>query len=111
MSAQPKLVDEPMKKKLHWTQRPENKAKLARLIRKMVKTKNRGKKNVTVKRSKEETPETDPHREDIIYAFARTEAWLEFYANSIELPKSFVTEQVAKLLLVQTRRKGLGAGN
>jgi hypothetical protein len=79
-----------MAKKLHWTQTPEGKAKLA------------------ARRNRKES--SDGQEEGhIIYALGRTEEWLGVYADSLGLPRTLVTSRVGELLQRKTCRSRVGS--
>ena len=95
-------------KKLHWTQLPENKEKVKAMAEKGASTR----RKVNVKRKHSTKGKAEAHQDSrIVYAFAHVEAWIELYADSVELPRSIVTEQVAELLLLQVRGKRMGTRN
>lgn len=84
-----------MAKRKHWTQLPENKAKLRKQLAKAARTKAKGRKTSGEPSDSQKEQDAAVHA----YAFGHVEAWLEVYARSHGLSPSALTHRVARLLL------------
>lgn len=83
-----------MTKKLHWTQRPENRARVVALAKKR-----HAKRPMTSRSPKRETPDaTDLHAEETAYAFGFTQSWLYAYAERTGIARQTLAYRVGKLL-------------
>jgi hypothetical protein len=92
-------------KKLHWTQRPENKAKLAKVRRKAAKA--------LRKKAREVFPDESSHSEVSVqevqiqtasgYAFGKIDQVISDTAGQIGVPYSAVAERVWQLLRNKSR--------
>lgn len=80
---------------MHWTQKPENKARLKKMRRKSARLK----KNFHLRTPNE--PQEDAHT---AYAFGYTQAWLQTYSERLGIAQSALTIRVGKLLQSASRR-------
>lgn len=94
------------KKKTHWTKRPENRAKVAKMIAKGKKTakkkKNGVKKHaamqVTPKPSSENSHASIIPQDTFAYALGFIECWIETYAKSASIPSETFAAKLGKVL-------------
>ncbi len=85
--------------KIHWTNRPENKAKLKKMLRAAAVT--RAKKNAA-----QSTPATETGIPDDTFAYAlgHVECWLDTYAKSAGVPAAALTARLGKVLQSKASR-------
>lgn len=97
-------------KQVHWTKRPENKAKVAAMIAKGKRTSKKAKttKHSTIRRQTNDAP---ARREIAIeetpvfaYALGHVEAWLETYAKSADISSETLASKLGKVLQLKARR-------
>jgi hypothetical protein len=94
-----------MDKKLHWTQTPEGRRRMALIARKGRKA--LAKKNGKRPYTRHEAPEVDERI--VVYALSHCETWLQVYANGVSVSAAALTSRVAELLHKSSRRSLLGA--
>lgn len=95
-----------MAKAKHWTQRPENKARLAKQARDTAKkraiTRRNGHKHDA---KREQGQEGEATESQVAFAFGSTQTWLQQYARNIGVAEQPFTFQVADLLRRSAVRK------
>lgn len=60
------------------------------------------------KKGRKENEISSQEEKHIAYAIGHCETWLQIYADSVRIPRTSFTSRVARALLVQTHREGLG---
>lgn len=95
------------KPKTHWTQKPENKAKLAAMVKRSVKAKKTNRKNGAHKQPKPK-PQPKPHEnipeEVFAYSLGYIECWLETFAKSAGVPSETLAARLGQVLHSKSRR-------
>ena len=91
----------PIKKKLHWTQKPENKARLRAMRKKSRKLAKNGEANGVGSANFEVTTEV---QNGVLYTFGRVEQLVQEYASSRGVSESLLAAGVADLLQRKARR-------
>jgi hypothetical protein len=87
--------------KLHWTQRPENKAKVQAMARRGSKTRNAAKKkNGSQQKPKPETQNgiNVEFEKAFAYALGYVECWIENYSQSTAVPAEALASRLGKVL-------------
>jgi hypothetical protein len=91
-----------MKKKLHWTQTPEGKAKLAKNTARAWKQR-RAKTTIKTEPTSHGTF-TIKDSPIFAYALGHVTAWVETYAKSAGVPYEALATELGKILQVKARR-------
>lgn len=97
---------ESKEKKLHWTKRPENKAKLAKMVKKSVAAKKAIRNGKQPKATKPKAaPKPQPTNngsgipeDTIAYALGHVECWIETFAKSAGVPSEALAFELGTVL-------------
>lgn len=88
--------------KLHWTQRPENKAKVLAMAKRGRRTR-KAQKRARTSIPHPETNAGDIPQDTFAYALGYIECWLEAYAKSAGIPSEALAAKLGKVLQVKSR--------
>lgn len=88
--------------KLHWTQRPENKTKVQRMLKKSAKAR-RSNKRKHKPETRNDAPDFTKTRE-FGYALGHVEAWIQSFAASVNRSYEDVAAPLGKALSIAARR-------